>query len=270
MEAARAHCRRTGWRVKATPPVAFLQPCELPDDSLPGPECRAPDTPGCDDGSATGRADDRERANKPSSVPAAPGRIISLGYALLRTSSSLPGTRSERAAPRPCLALLRVGFTVRLPLPGARCALTAPFHPCLCTPSGGHRRSVLCGTFHRLTPPGGYPAPCPAELGLSSDEGCTRRRRSSLARSRIRSGVYGRTGSGSIGGVRRPGCRSIASPGGGKWVARRPGEEREGFPPRRSVSGAPGRETPLRTAALRRCSSPPRRELGRARGSARR
>ena len=117
-------------------------------------------------------ADDRERANKPSSVPAAPGRIISLGSALLRTSSSLPGTRSERAAPRPCLALLRVGFAVRLPLPEARCALTAPFHPCLCTPSGGHRRSVLCGTFHRLTPPGGYPAPCPAELGLSSDEGC--------------------------------------------------------------------------------------------------
>ena len=186
VKAALANCRRTGWRVKATPPVVFLQPSEFPDDSLPRPECRAPDAPGCVDRSATGRADDRERANKPSSVPAAPGRIISLGSALLRTSSSLPGTRSERAAPRPCLALLRVGFTVRLPLPGARCALTAPFHPCLCTPGGGHRRSVLCGTFHRLTPPGGYPAPCPAELGLSSDvKVCTRRRRSSLARSRI-------------------------------------------------------------------------------------
>ena len=32
----------------------------------------------------------------------------------------------------PYLALLRMGFAVRLLLPGARCALTAPFHPCLC------------------------------------------------------------------------------------------------------------------------------------------
>ena len=31
------------------------------------------------------------------------------------------------------------------------------------------RRSVLCGTFHRLSPPGCYPAPCPLELGLSSN-----------------------------------------------------------------------------------------------------
>ena len=70
--------------------------------------------------------------NKPSSVPAKPGRTISLGSTLLRTSCSLPGTQVERAAPRPCLALLRVGFSMRLPLPEARCALTAPFHPYLC------------------------------------------------------------------------------------------------------------------------------------------
>ena len=30
------------------------------------------------------------------------------------------------------------------------------------------RRSVLCGTFLRVTPTGRYPAPCPAEFGLSS------------------------------------------------------------------------------------------------------
>ncbi len=29
----------------------------------------------------------------------------------------------------PYLALLRMGFTVPFPLPGKRCALTAPFHP---------------------------------------------------------------------------------------------------------------------------------------------
>ena len=32
----------------------------------------------------------------------------------------------------------------------------------------GHRRSALCGTFRRLAAPGRYPAPCLAELGLSS------------------------------------------------------------------------------------------------------
>ena len=31
------------------------------------------------------------------------------------------------------------------------------------------RRSVLCGTFRRLSPPGRYPAPCPTKLGLSSN-----------------------------------------------------------------------------------------------------
>ena len=95
------------------------------------------------------------------------GGIICLGRGSLRTSSGLPGTRSGRAAPRPCLASLRMGFAMRPLLPAARCALTAPFHPCLC-PSRGHRRSALCGTFRRLAAPGRYPASCPAELGLSS------------------------------------------------------------------------------------------------------
>jgi len=36
-----------------------------------------------------------------------------------------------------------------------------------CVP-GDHRRSALCGTFRRLAAPGRYPAPCLAELGLSS------------------------------------------------------------------------------------------------------
>src|SRR5690606_29111511 len=35
-------------------------------------------------------------------------------------------------------------------------------------PREGHRRSALCCTFRRLATPGRYPAPCPAELGLSS------------------------------------------------------------------------------------------------------
>jgi hypothetical protein len=65
-------------------------------------------------------------------------RIISLGPTSPPASCGLPGTvqRLERCAgratPRSCLALLRVGFAVPPLLPVARCALTAPFHPCLC------------------------------------------------------------------------------------------------------------------------------------------
>ena len=54
------------------------------------------------------------------------------------------------------------------PLPGARWALTPPFHPYLAASRTGHRRSVLCGTFRRVALTGRYPAPCPMELGLSS------------------------------------------------------------------------------------------------------
>ena len=93
-------------------------------------ELRALDDPGRFPLQSGNRGDTR---NKPSSVPAKPGRTISLGSASLRTSCSLPGTQMGRAAPRPCLALLQVGFSVRPPLPKARCALTAPFHPCLCS-----------------------------------------------------------------------------------------------------------------------------------------
>ena len=54
------------------------------------------------------------------------------------------------------------------------CALTAPFHPCQKTPGSGspfhprNWRSILCGTFLRVTPTGRYPAPCSTEPGLSS------------------------------------------------------------------------------------------------------
>ena len=54
-------------------------------------------------------------------------------------------------------------------LPVARCALTAPFHPYLILLLlKGHRRSTLCCTFRRLTPPRHYLALYPAEPGLSS------------------------------------------------------------------------------------------------------
>src|SRR4249919_3766840 len=52
------------------------------------------------------------------------------------------------------------------PLPDSRCALTAPFHPCL-IPEGPSAVSFCC-TFRRLAPPRRYLAPCPVEPGLSS------------------------------------------------------------------------------------------------------
>src|SRR3972149_12192631 len=61
------------------------------------------------------------------------------------------------------LALLRVGFARPASHPAAGALL--PHHFTLTRP----RRAVcFCGTFRRVTPPGRYPAPCPAELGLSS------------------------------------------------------------------------------------------------------
>jgi len=61
---------------------------------------------------------------------------------------------------RPYSVLLPVGFTVPPLLPGARCALAAPFRPC---PRAAVRRLrgrfVFCGTFPRVAPAGRYPAP---------------------------------------------------------------------------------------------------------------
>ena len=51
------------------------------------------------------------------------------------------------AAPgHPYLVLLPVGFTVPLPLPVARCALTAPFHPC--RPRTEIRGLAVCSLLH--------------------------------------------------------------------------------------------------------------------------
>ena len=93
----------------------------------------------------------------PASVPAGPQRhqpackpgsvwrgfphvtTIHLRRRLPGASSNLPGRPDpdidpecprERVSRRPYSVLLPVGFTMPLPLPAARCALTAPFHPC--------------------------------------------------------------------------------------------------------------------------------------------
>ena len=55
---------------------------------------------------------------------------------------------SAALAGRPYSVLLPVGFTVPPPVPGARCALTAPFPPY--SPVGG--RFTVCCTCPRVAP----------------------------------------------------------------------------------------------------------------------
>ncbi len=109
-----------------------------------------------------GRKKKRQMACKPGSVhrPRTAGWPFIWDARYRTPRATDPGGDAEmrlagEPAHRPYLVLLLVGFTMPLPLPDARCALTAPFHPYL----PGGRRSALCGTFPRVAPAGRYPAP---------------------------------------------------------------------------------------------------------------
>ena len=120
--------------------------------------------------------------------------VIPLGDASPRRSSSLPGPDAGRVM-RSLFGLAPGGVCRAGLLPGSRCALTAPFHPCLiprhpaaafpegtwpmlrivmsplCGAAPGWRGPSavsFCCTFRRLAPPRRYLAPCPVEPGLSS------------------------------------------------------------------------------------------------------
>ncbi len=116
---------------------------------------------------AFGRGWVGQTACKPGSVSDRTGRMttIHLGRPLPDASRDQPGRRGRkgpwhglRLPCRPYSVLLPVGFTVPPPLPEARCALTAPFHP---YPPGRSRggRFAFCGTFPGVAPAGHYPAP---------------------------------------------------------------------------------------------------------------
>ncbi len=109
----------------------------------------------------------KENARRPVSrvlCPLARVTTIHLGRLLPSASRDRPGRLPDDRLPtsrssstcRPYLVLLPVGFTLPLPLPAARCALTAPFHPY--PPEGG--RFAFCGTVPGIAPAGCYPAPC--------------------------------------------------------------------------------------------------------------
>jgi hypothetical protein len=105
----------------------------------------------------------RQTACKPGSVPASrQGMAIPLGRPLPGASRDRPGWRRGSAPGReachPYLVLLPVGFALPPPSPAARCALTAPFHPCRRRRSAG-LAVCFCGTFPGVAPAGRYPAP---------------------------------------------------------------------------------------------------------------
>ena len=97
--------------------------------------------------------------------------IIPLGWPSPATSSNLPGRRADHAlAPkcRPSLfGLAPSGVCHAVPVTRSAVRSYRTLSP---LPAGRsrHRRSALCCTFRRLTPPRHYLALCPVEPGLSS------------------------------------------------------------------------------------------------------
>ena len=114
---------------------------------------RAPSTyqPACKPGSV-GRRANPPRDGHSSVTPVArrlqqPTRTADRGH----TIRALPLAR--QSSRRPYSVLLPVGFAVPLPLPEARCALTAPFHPCrLPRGDGGLLSVALSLEFAALAP----------------------------------------------------------------------------------------------------------------------
>ena len=132
----------------------------------------------------------RQTACKPGSVAGLTARAmaIHLGRPSPGASRDRPGQTGPETNPetvlrppphRPYLVLLPEGFAVPPPLPGARCALTAPFHPC--SPALRRRTSGLLSVALSLgsPPPGVTRLRASEEPGLSSAARLGRRRRPS-------------------------------------------------------------------------------------------
>ena len=107
-----------------------------------------------------------ESACKPGSVRLATRQSFLSARRRRLAPATYPGT-TRAALSFPYLVLLRVGFTVPYGVGPVRGALLP--HPFTLTCAlAGHRRSALCCTGRRLTPPRCYLALCPVEPGLSS------------------------------------------------------------------------------------------------------
>ena len=132
--------------------------------------------------SATGR---RQTACKPGSVQPCDWDGHSSGTRLAArlarptraTGRECPrGTECLPPAGRPYSVLLPVGFAVPPPLPGARGALAAPFHPCPREVAFLRGRFVFCGTFPGVAPAGRWPAPYSRGARTFLHRGCPRQR----------------------------------------------------------------------------------------------
>jgi len=96
------------------------------------------------------------------------GRARSAGEVAQRSTRPLPAGPAVARFPgrEDCVTLHAVGFTVPRLSPGGRCALTAPFHPCL-IPAFGAGPSAVCSLWHFPSPgtdsfeggPGGWVLP---------------------------------------------------------------------------------------------------------------
>ncbi len=91
---------------------------------------------------------------------------IPLDQQSLTDSSNLPDPHAGHTLRDPIWSCSGWSLPCHTLLPEVRCALTAPFHPYRHV--NMLRRSSLCCTCRRLTPPRRYLAPCPMEPGLSS------------------------------------------------------------------------------------------------------
>ena len=91
---------------------------------------------------------------------------IPLDQQSLTDSSNLPDPHAGHTLRDPIWSCSGWSLPCHTLLPEVRCALTAPFHPYRHV--NMLRRSSLCCTCRRLTPPRRYLAPCPLEPGLSS------------------------------------------------------------------------------------------------------
>jgi hypothetical protein len=145
-----------------------LTKCPLPPFGHPLPTLRVGRGQFICDSPATERGASRP-VSRVLSVPRN-RTTIHLERPLPDASCNQPGPRAGNALDTlrwPCgpySVLLPVGFALPLALPSARCALTAPFHPCRAKPGGLFSVALSLGS----PPPDVIRHRFPAEPGLSS------------------------------------------------------------------------------------------------------
>jgi hypothetical protein len=147
-----------------------------------------------------GRRERRQSACKPGSVPAEAGDGHSSGTPVARRlarptrAAARKPACGPRPACRPYLVLLPVGFAVPFPLPGTRCALTAPFHPYRRGAAEGGPAGGLISVALSLgsPPPGVTRHRVSVEPGLSSPRRARRRGAAIRPTDRMTFGAPGR------------------------------------------------------------------------------